>query len=566
MRLDSQLVDQYKSLENEIQGREKVCAELHRSIGTDMPQELISKKRVRLDEIEGQLRSLQGRIAILTWEKEGLAKADSNDAFVPSSQNAEKPPRYHVDSEWRKLEIEVKTIQHQIDNSRLAPSHPDRIRLQKNLAFAQELLKQRESQLDDLWADRMAGATFAGDAVGDANNAGYERGTLSLEHQLARARQEESLVRAEWEKQKAEFQTQFDTAQLLEKENRTLRDKRELFDEIRRRLEQKNIERNVPGSIEVLTWAFSPSQPAEDRRLVFTVMALFAGFGMGAAAAFLRASRNQAIYTPKDMPHPLHAPFLGHIPYVRASKLLGEAWCEETATDQSVTESIRLTRTTLLSHLNGRHGITVLISSAMAGTGKSSVTMLLGRSIAQTGKKILIIDADFYKRTLSNWFEVDGRAGFIDALSTKTVETQHLFATKTSGLYIMPAGRQGRAAVVVEEIANGAFKACMSQLLGRYNYDIILLDSPPMLPVADAAILANQVDGTIMVEREHLSQRGNVVNALVRLNSTGGRLLGTVFVGSGHREGYGYGYGYGYSHREHQTTDPGAENDPKKGI
>lgn len=566
--LYNKLVDQYKSLETEIQGREKVCAELHRSLGTDMPQQLIAQKRVRLDEMEAQLRNLQGRTAILNWEKEGLAKADGNETSAASARSEGKPPRYHVDAEWRKLEIEVRTAQHQIDNSRLAPSHPDRVRLEKNLEFARSLLKQRETQLDDLWADRVAEAAVAGDWAGDANNTGPRQGVLTLEHQLARVKQEETLLRAEWTKQQAEFQSQFDTAQLLEKENQTLQVKRELFDEIRRRLEQKNIERNVPGSIEVLTWAFSPSKPSEDRRVVFSIMALFAGFGMGGAIAFLRASRNQAIYTPRDMPQPLRAPFLGNIPYVRRSKLLGEAWCDELGSDQYMTESIRLTRTTLLSHLSGRRGITVLISSAMPGTGKSSVTLLLGRSIAQTGKKVLIVDADFYKRTLSTWFEVDGRAGFIDALGTKTVESQHLFATKTSGLHVMPAGRQSDAPVVVEEIANGAFKACMGQLLNQYKYDIILLDSPPMLPVADAVILASQVDGTVMVERENVSQRRNVANALVRLNSTGGRLLGTVFVGSTNSDGHGYGYGYGgyggYGYRG--TASSGTANGSKKSV
>jgi Mrp family chromosome partitioning ATPase len=94
--------------------------------------------------------------------------------------------------------------------------------------------------------------------------------------------------------------------------------------------------------------------------------------------------------------------------------------------------------------------------------------------------------------------------------------------------------------VVFEEIANGAFKTCIGQL--RQQYDIILLDSSPILPVADATILSGQVDGTIMVEREFVSRRAHVANALARLDSAGGLLLGTVFIGSGDGEDYGYGY------------------------
>ena len=112
----------------------------------------------------------------------------------------------------------------------------------------------------------------------------------------------------------------------------------------------------------------------------------------------------------------------------------------------------------------------------------------------------------------------------------------------------MPAGTRGDSGVVFEEIANGAFKTCMEQLSKQYSYDIILLDGSPILPVADATILAGQVDGTILVEREHLSRRASVAGAIARLASTGGHLLGTVFVGSEGLEEYGYSYKYYHYH------------------
>ena len=71
-----------------------------------------------------------------------------------------------------------------------------------------------------------------------------------------------------------------------------------------------------------------------------------------------------------------------------------------------------------------------------------------------------------------------------------------------------------------------------------------MIDSPPLLAMADATILSSQVDGIIMVEREFVSQRANVIDALARLSSAGGRLLGTVFVGSQSREKYRYSYHY----------------------
>ena len=156
-----------------------------------------------------------------------------------------------------------------------------------------------------------------------------------------------------------------------------------------------------------------------------------------------------------------------------------------------------------------------------------------------------MIDADFHKTTLSKWFGLSDRLGFMDSLRCKLVQSRHIYPTETSGLSIMPAGRLGSEYVVNEEIANGAFKACMNQLSEQYNYNIILLDGSPILPVADSTILASQVDGIVMVERENISHRMNIFNALSRLDAGGGTLLGTVFIGSGGNKDYGYKYRYG---------------------
>ena len=172
--------------------------------------------------------------------------------------------------------------------------------------------------------------------------------------------------------------------------------------------------------------------------------------------------------------------------------------------------------------------------------------MMLGKSLAQAGKKVLIIDADFRKITLTRRFNLPDKLGFLESLSSRSVDKRHIFPTETFGLSIMPAGKRSNDGAVFEETANGAFKSCIDQLSKQFN--IILLDSSPILPVADAAILSSQVDGTIMVERELVSRRANVINALARLDSAGGRILGTVFVGSSSNGPYGYYYNDSYSY------------------
>jgi len=539
------LHDEYKSLDNEIKGQEMISEGLRRQLGTGTPQELISRMRIRLDETQARLSILQQSIAILEWEREKLKGLinqaigdDSNDVLVDSTVTIEKQPKYYEDTEWRALDVNVRTMRHQIANSLLTAKHPNMVRLEKDLKFAEESLGMREAQLNEQWSDQPKNTDELPMPVTTTGAGGpdYEKELRTLERQLARTKYEEQLLLSRHKKQQVKFQELFDSAQLLEKENNALRHKRELFSAVRQRLDQKNMERNVPGSIEVLTKASVSSKPDNDRRIVFTAMSLFLGLGISGGVAFLRASKNQTIYAPKDMPHPMQVPFLGYIPVNRTRR------SSDDEVNPTMIESFRFVRTALLSRLDGQESTTVLVTSADAGTGKSTFAMMLGKSLAQAGKKVLMIDADFRKMTLTKRFNLPDKSGFLESLYCKSVDKRHIFPTETFGLSFMPAGKRGNDSMLFEETANGAFKACIGQL--REQYNIILLDSSPILPVADTTILSSQVDGTIMVERELVSRRENVINALARLGSAGGRLLGTVFVGSGNHEKYGYSYHY----------------------
>jgi capsular exopolysaccharide synthesis family protein len=240
----------------------------------------------------------------------------------------------------------------------------------------------------------------------------------------------------------------------------------------------------------------------------------------------------------------MQAPLLGYIPITRIKKSRGKSLYNEiTRSRFNLIESVRIVRTALLSRLNGRGSTTLLVTSANAGTGKSVFTMMLGKSLAQAGKNVLIIDSDFHKMSLTKQFDLSDKTGLMETLSGCSADRQCVFPTETPGLSVMPAGKKGDDGAVFEQTANGAFKAFISQLHKQYN--IILLDSPPILPVADAVILSSQVDGTIIVERELVSRRANIIDAFTRLDSAGGRVLGTVFIGSSENEKYGYGYHYG---------------------
>ncbi|OHB76605.1 MAG: hypothetical protein A2Z25_06060 [Planctomycetes bacterium RBG_16_55_9] len=554
-----QLSERHTSLRSEIQGHEEFVANLSKTLGTATPGELVSSKRVRLDQTKARLNELKQSIALLEWKKKALIDDSNNVAFASSPAIQSE---YSDDEEWRKLDYDVRAMKLQIANSGLTSKHPDMIRMEKNLEFVEESLRLRQMQLNERWHHRPQDvpgtpSTIAqwrnqtinvlGAPVTIANSGmpDLDEDSAGVERQLAQTKHEEQLLAAEIDKQQVEFDTLFATAQSLEKANNDLNHKRDLFEAVRQRMDQKTMERDIPPSIEVLSKAFVPSQPHSDRRMVFMAMALILGVGAGGGMGLLRANRRQTVYVPDDMPYAMQVPFLGYVPVLPVrrfpQKPFGKSLCEQKYAQDRMAESIRLVRTALLSRLGGPRNTALLITSAVAGTGKSYFTMTLGESLARAGKKVLMIDADLRKMGLTRRFNLAGKAGFIESLRSRSADKRHIFPTDTFGLNIMPAGKHNDGAVI-EETANGAFKACMSQL--RQWYDFILLDSTPILPVADAMILSSQVDGTIMVERELVSQRGTQIDALMRLTSGGGQLLGTVFVGSSDSKDYRYSSAY----------------------
>jgi len=283
-KLYRQLTDQYTSLQTQIQGQEATIARLCESLGTQNPKELLSARRLHLDQTQVRLGELRQRIALLEWEAKQTIAGDSN--MVTVAGIIEKQPKYHLDAEWRERDVEVRTIRHHIEASDLEASNPDIIRAQKDLKFAEELLKLRETQLDEQWQDQPKNVAGAQMSIAGGSDPIYTKAVI--EHQLERAKQEEKLLSEQYNMQQQKFRELFDNAQLLERENNSLQHKRELVDAVRNRLDQKRMERDVSSrSIEVSTRAFASSEPYNDRRIMYTAIALVLGLGFGVGTCFL---------------------------------------------------------------------------------------------------------------------------------------------------------------------------------------------------------------------------------------------------------------------------------------
>jgi len=568
----NQLSERYKSQGKEIDGLETILLKRRAELGTGVPEELVAMKRVSLEGIEGKYRAVYLDMSVAQWRQKRLEKViakikaetkkriedekkkGSGDkaapAGVPATQPADVQPQYRQDAYWRGLDMQVRTLKHQIESAGkdFKPGHPTMVKLAGELKFTEAMLARRQAELDEDWKNRSkpvspAQIALPGQPTIDPQKpeAAYELKLQIVTAELELLKHQADLLLVEVEKQRVAFAATFQNAQKLETENEALRHKRRQFEIYRDRLYQMDLKRKAPGSISILTRAVISSKPSNDRRIVFTAMSLVAGLGLGLGLGFLRASRNQAIYAPDDLPsHAIEGPFLGQLPIVTKTK--------GTAVEDNplLVEGIRMVRTALISRIREDRGSAILVSSAHTGAGKSTFAVMLARSLALSGKKILLIDSDLRKRDLTGRFNLVDEPGFIESLRHRCLDDRSVFSTETPDLNFMPSG-QRNGGVELELTANGAFGALIDQARGRY--DVIILDSPPILPVADASILSRQVDGTVLVVRQETCHRAAVVDALASLGSAGGKLLGTVFLASQQKALYGSAYySYGDTH------------------
>ncbi len=532
------LTAEFNSRRAEIAGLEAGIVEIRKELGTGDPEELLAKKRVRLDAIEAERQTLERELRAIEWQRQRLVKAAENRRKAASSRPSSMPAselRYELDPEWRELRARLRTAQHELDvnGERLGASHPKMAGLRKGVELAWEMLTEREQQLDT--QSQLAPSSPAPFATGKGVT-GSEPSLQALSYRADLLRYQLDLVLKNLEEARKSFDQTFTRSQDLVRQTDEIRHKREMYQAVRTRLERKAMERNVPGSIKILARAIPPSKPSRDRRRLLTVVAVVFGVGAGIGVAFLRANFTPLFYDARDVPEAVSAPFLGQLPLFEDMR---NQSMEELAAQS---EYLRMARTAILQRLDPNRGNVILVTSAEPQAGKSTVAALLAESLARCGKRVLLIDTDLRRPSLARQFKVEGGPGLLGALRDNVSDADVIVPTGMDRLSVLPAGDTGPNNQQAELLANGAFANALTRW--RKEFDVVLLDSPPVLPVADARILARQADGTIMVVKEGHCRRGDVVDALGHLVTAGARLMGTVFIGTLRRNEYQRKYYY----------------------
>lgn len=315
------------------------------------------------------------------------------------------------------------------------------------------------------------------------------------------------------------------------------------------------------GDVRIIDYAILPSEPVKPRKLLIISIAAVIGLFLGGMTVFISKSLNRGIEDPDLIEKELNIPVYATIAYSDSQKILNNRLEKSNPTslqthilaidykDDLAIESFRSLRTTLhFSLLEAKNNI-ILITGPSPNVGKSFVSVNLATIMADAGKKILLIDGDMRKGTIYKSLGIKKKNGLSEViLSTISIE---------EAIHKIPLAN-------IDFISTGTFPPNPSELLlhEQFNilleniskqYDLVIIDSPPILAVTDAAIMGRVASATFMVVQSGTHPLRELEQSVRRLTQAGVDLKGIIFNGvpktSSRSTGYGgnqYIYQYNY--------------------
>jgi len=240
------------------------------------------------------------------------------------------------------------------------------------------------------------------------------------------------------------------------------------------------------------------------------------GFLFGLAFIFLREFMDDSIKSTEELEKLTQLPMFGVIPELKGRESSVIAQQLITEPNSHIAEAIRSLRTSLsFSTAEGAPKILCLTSS-VAGEGKTSIATNLAISYALAGENVLLIDADLRNPTVDRLLKLDNRVGLSNLLSGKNNQQEFILNTSVTNLHVLNAGPLPLDPV--ELLSSNMMKQLLKKCAERY--DRVLIDSPPVLGLADALILSNLADATLLIIHAEATGKEAIRTSLKRLRQT----------------------------------------------
>lgn len=342
------------------------------------------------------------------------------------------------------------------------------------------------------------------------------------------------------------------------------------YDQVLLRLQELNLARSYAGfSTDVLASPEAAQSASWPHLPILGALGCFLGLGFGLTLAVGAELVDSTFGSVKELEQTVGAPAIAHVPRFDPGEMLSNV-DSDSALDSSLvayhsprsteSEVYRVARTSLM--IANRKGAlqTLMMTSPQPGDGKSTTISNLAISFARTGKRVLLIDADMRRPVISRLFGIESETGLADYLLDEATLESAAVETEVTGLHVMPNGLP--TSVPSELLESHRLPKLLQE--ARREYDLVLIDAPPLLAVADPAIIAPLVDSVILTVRVNKNGRRPVEHAIRILHDIEVPAAAVVVNGvdKDAKSSYGYGsysrdqYGYiGHYHERYSSAD-----------
>jgi polysaccharide biosynthesis transport protein len=360
----------------------------------------------------------------------------------------------------------------------------------------------------------------------------------SIESQYLAAKEEEEQLASQLETTKTDVVDQRNRSieyNILQREVDT---NRSLYDGLLQRYKEIGVAGGVgTNNISVVDNAALPLLPRSPNLLLNLALAFIGGLALGAVTALLLDFLDDSFKSPEDVEQHLSLPVVGLVPIPKAGMSIEEELLDARS---GMAEAYRSLRTGLQFATSDGLPKTLLVTSSKPSEGKTTTTISLARSLANLGLQVLLIDGDLRNASVHKRMACGNSVGLSNYLSGAKIPEEVVQATDTEGLVLISSGPLPPNPA---ELLNGPRLGSLLALATQ-SFDIVLIDGPPVMGLADAPLLSTSTQATLLVIAANETRKSAVKLALRRLQFARANIIGALLNKFNAQEaGYGYGYG-----------------------
>lgn len=501
----------------------------------------IQDARQALNTRRGQLRAMIKTIESSQQEGRG------NDAILLLIEDYRKADNLSAGQEVRSFTdvLFPLLLEHEQLTAQYGPKHPRVAELERKINIVQQHLEANRLNQVASEMSRKTPEQFIATII------------ESLRLDLAKLDNEDKEMAEEQAKAEKEAQYLQDFQMQYKVLNDEIRSTEQLNQLVLDRFKQIDLVKDAGGFKTVMVTPPESARQVEPKAWQILSATGFIGLAIGFGLAYLVDMADKSFRNPEEVRHELGVPILGHLPVIvnesRRSKkkdavpsTVDQMVCTHHRPKSTYSEAYRAVRTALNFGIRGEGHKVIQITSPDPGDGKSTLSSNLAVAMAQSGRRVLLVDADFRRPRVHRLFGAEPGIGMSAVIKGAADLSEAVIPTEVDNLFLLPCGP--RPSNPSELLSSTRFSELIHVL--REQYDIVIIDTPPVLAVTDPCVVAPRVDGVVLLIRITKHVRPHAKRALESLESLGANLIGIVVNGvGGNRPGMGYGFGSQYGYR-----------------